>query len=158
MKRIAVIVLATVVSAVLLASCRSSSLPSPDAMELANEILETLGETDSFALADSETVDIVFGCDSSVYEDYCVMYSTEDISADIIAIFKSPDDETQDETEEMLEEFLNTRLNDFKGYAPLEVQKIENTKLITYGSYDILIIISEFDSAKSVVDSAFATE
>ncbi|MCC8196141.1 MAG: DUF4358 domain-containing protein [Ruminococcus sp.] len=154
MKKIGIIILAV---SVLFTAC-GSALPSPDATELATEILETLGESDNFALADSETVDIVFGCDSSVYDDYCVMYSTEDISADIIAIFKSPDDETQDETEEMLEDFLDTRLNDFKGYAPLEVQKIENTKLITYGSYDILIIISDFDSAKSVVDSAFATE
>ncbi|MCD8006300.1 MAG: DUF4358 domain-containing protein [Oscillospiraceae bacterium] len=156
MRRTGIICILTVV--VMAFSACGSALPSPDATELATEILETLGETESFALADSETVDIVFGCDSSVYEDFCVMYSTEDISADIIAIFKSPDDETQDETEDMLEEFLESRLSDFKGYAPLEVQKIENTKLITYGSYDILIIISDFDSAKSVVDSAFATE
>ncbi|MCD7846682.1 MAG: DUF4358 domain-containing protein [Oscillospiraceae bacterium] len=155
MKKIGILCALTAV--LTLFSACGSALPSPDATELATEIIETLGETESFALADSETVDIVFGCNSSVYEDYCVMYSTEDISADIIAIFKSPDDDTQDATEEMLEEFLESRLNDFKGYAPLEVQKIENTKLITYGSYDILIIISDFDSAKSVVDSAFAT-
>ncbi|MCC8131890.1 MAG: DUF4358 domain-containing protein [Ruminococcus sp.] len=154
MKKFGTIILAV---AVLFAAC-GSSLPSPDATELANEILETLGETDNFILADSETVDIVFGCDSTVYEDYCVMYSTEDASADIIAIFKSPESETQDDTQEMLDSFLESRLNDFKGYAPLEVQKIENTKLITYGYYDILIIISDFDSAKNVVDSAFATE
>ncbi len=153
MKKIIPIILA---SLILLTSC-GSTLPSPDAEELTLEILETLGETDNFTLADSETVDIVFGCDSSVYEDFCVMYTTVDASADIIAIFKSPDDETQDETEEMLEEFLESRLNDFKGYAPLEVQKIEETELITYGYYDILIIISDFDTAKSVVDSAFAT-
>ncbi len=153
MKKIIPIILA---SLILLTSC-GSTLPSPDAEELTLEILETLGETDNFTLADSETIDIVFCCDSSVYEDFCVMYTTVDASADIIAIFKSPDDEAQDETEEMLEEFLESRLNDFKGYAPLEVQKIEETELITYGYYDILIIISDFDAAKSVVDSAFAT-
>ncbi len=152
MKKIGIIILAVVV---LFVAC-GSTLPSPDATELATEILEALGETENFILADSETVDIVFDCDSSVYDDFCVMYSTEDASADIIAIFKSPDGETQADTQEMLDSFLESRFNDFKGYAPLEVQKIENTKLITYGYYDILIIISEFDSAKSVVDSAFS--
>ncbi|MCD7770743.1 MAG: DUF4358 domain-containing protein [Oscillospiraceae bacterium] len=156
MRRITILCILTSVL-VLFSSC-GSTLPSPDATELATEVLDSLGETDNFALADSETVEIVFSCDSSIYEDFCVMYSTEDISADIVAIFKSPDSETQDATQEMLEEFLESRLNDFKGYAPLEVQKIENSELITYGSYDILIIISDFDSAKSVVDSAFATE
>ncbi len=145
-------------SVLMLFSSCGSTLPSPDAAELATSILESLGETDSFAFADSETVDVVFGCDSTVYDDCCVMYSTEDISADIIAIFKSPDSETQEDTQAMLEAFLESRLNDFKGYAPIEVQKIENTELITYGNYDILIIISDFDSAKSVVDSAFAAE
>ncbi len=155
MKRVIATIL---IMMLLLTSCGSSNLPSPDAEELATEILEALGETDNFVLADSETVDIVFGCDSSVYDDFCVMYTTVDASADIIAIFKSPDSDIQSETEEMLDEFLESRLNDFKGYAPLEVQKIENTKLITYGSYDILIIISDFDAAKTFVDSAFTAE
>ena len=155
MKRVIATILVVML---LLTSCGSSNLSSPDAEELATQILETLGEADDFVLADSETVDIVFCCDSSVYEDYCVMYTTVDASADIIAIFKSPDSDTQSETEEMLDDFLESRLNDFKGYAPLEEQKIENTKLITYGRYDILIIISDFDAAKSVVDSTFATE
>lgn len=155
MKRVIVVIFAVML---LLTSCGSSNLPSPDAEELATEILETLGETDDFELADSETVDIVFGCDSSIYDDYCVMYTTVDASADIIAIFKSPDGDSQSETEEMLDEFLESRLNDFKGYAPIEAQKIENTKIMTYGSYDILIIISDFDVAKTVVDSAFMAE
>ncbi|MCD7822857.1 MAG: DUF4358 domain-containing protein [Oscillospiraceae bacterium] len=156
MKRIGICFVLTAVMLVF-SSC-GSSLPSPDATELVTEILETLGESENFEHADSETVDIVFGCDSSSYDDFCVMYTTVDASADIVAVFKSPDSETKADTQEMLEEFIESRLNDFKGYAPLEVQKIENTKLISYGNYDILIIISDFDSAKSVVDSAFATE
>ncbi len=149
-----------VLLAVLLASsallCSCGSLPSPEASEIADAVLasQPSGE-DGFTAASDEEIAVIFGCDTSVYEDMAVMYSSDSGYADIIAVFKSSGSEVKEATQNMLDEFLDKRISDFRGYAPEEVKKIEQTTVISYGMYDILVIISDFDAARDAVDAIF---
>ena len=83
------------------------------------------------------------------------MYATDAGFADVIAVFKSADDDAQTETQQLLNDFLKKRHDDFAGYAPQGVKKIDASSVITYGSYDVLVILSDFDAAKDAVDALF---
>lgn len=143
----------TAASLVFLVCCKS--LPSPAASEIADKVISLKNDSSGFTAADDNTVNAVFGCEPSDYDDYFVSYSNEAGSADIVAVFKTDDKSLKEKTHTMLSDFLQKRLDDFKGYAPLEVKKIEETEIISIGDYEILIISSDFKAAKSAVDSLF---
>ncbi len=135
-----------------LTSC--SSLPEPDAKELADKIIsgQSAGE---FEEASADMISILFGLDVENFNDYAVYYSKEPASADIIIIFKSDKKETLEIVKEILEEFRQSRIEDFKGYAPDEAAKLEESKVITKGKYDILTVMPDNQAAQDTVNSAF---
>ena len=137
-----------------LCSC-GEQLPSPKASEIVDAILASQTEGEEFTAASDEEIEIIFGCDIQNYSDVEVMYATDAGFADVIAVFKSADDDAQTETQQLLNDFLKKRHDDFAGYAPQEVKKIDASSVITYGSYDVLVSLSDFDAAKDAVDALF---
>lgn len=136
----------------LLTSC--SSLPEPDAHELADKIIsgQPAGEFDE---ADGDMISILFGLDVEDFSDCAVYYSKEPASADIVIIFKSDNKETLESVKDILEEFRKSRIEDFKGYAPEEAAKLEESKVITKGKYDILVVMPDNGAAQKVINTAF---
>ncbi len=136
----------------LLTSC--SSLPEPDAKELANKIIsgQQAGEFDE---ADGDMISILFGLEVEDFSDCAVFYSKEPASADIVIIFKSDNKETLKSVKGILEEFRESRIEDFKGYAPEEAAKLEESKVIIKGKYTILTVMSDNEAAQKVINAAF---
>lgn len=148
MKKLIVVLFALL----LLTSC--SSVPEPDAHELANKIIsgQSAGE---FEEADGDMISILFGLDVDDFSDCAVYYSKEPACADIIIIFKSDKKETLESVKEVLEEFRQSRIEDFKGYAPEEAAKLEESKVIIKGKYDILAVMPDSQTAQETINTAF---
>lgn len=138
----------------LLSAC-GKSYPEPDMSAILDAAKSSQPQAADFLEADSKTVNAVFGCDVSLYDDFCVLYSSDPSSADIIAIFKSSDEQRRSETKDMLSGFLLQRIEDFKGYAPLEVKKMESCRVLSYGKYNILMILPDFSLAEESIKSLF---
>ncbi len=136
----------------LLTSC--SSLPEPDAHELADEIISGQ-QTGEFDEADGDMISILFGLDVEDFSDCAVFYSKEPASADIVIIFKSENKENLESVKEILEEFRNSRIEDFKGYAPEEAAKLDESKVIIKGKYTILTVMPDNEAAQKVINTAF---
>ena len=56
---------------------------------------------------------------------------------------------------EVLEEFRQSRIEDFKGYAPEEAAKLEESKVIIKGKYDILAVMPDSQTAQETINTAF---
>lgn len=150
MKRI---ILLVIVSLLLFASC--GRMPQPTAQEIVEAVKASQQQNGEYVSADEEMIKILFDFEPSDYSDWAVEYSKEAACADVIIVFKSGDKDTQSKTQDFLKEFLERRLNDFKGYAPEEAKKLEESRLLTYGNYDILTICGDFRSAKDAADRLF---
>lgn len=136
----------------LLSSC--TSLPEPDAHELADRIIseQTAREFDE---ADSDMISILFGLDVNDFSDYAVYYSKEPANADIVVIFKSDKKKTLDSAKDILEEFRKSRIEDFKGYAPEEAAKLEEAKVISKGKYDIFVVMPDNEAVQKAINTEF---
>lgn len=150
-KRLALIVSA--VLSLLFVSCGKMAEPLAD--EVVSAAMQSQISIGEFIEADEKAAGIIFDIDYSLCEEYSVYYSDEAGSADIIAVFKTKDDEVKNNIVSALEKFLEIRLEDFKGYAPLEVQKIEKTKILSYGDYEILMILPDFEAAENALNTLF---
>lgn len=146
----------TLMLLIMLSSC--TSLPEPEVSEITDAVTSAVTLESGFSTATDAEISVLFGCDIGDYEAVSVLYSTDAMYADIIAVFKSENSHVQSETREFLDEFIESRLADFTGYAPEEVKKIEDSGVISYGLYDILVISSDFDAAESAVDKLFRAD
>ncbi len=155
MKRLICLLTIALIICTAFSAC-GKSYPEPDMSTLTEAAVSSQPQSIDFSDADGDTVNAVFECDVSLYDDFCVMYSSDPASADIIAIFKSSDEKMHAEAQKMLNDFLSQRIDDFKGYAPLEVKKMEDCRVVSYGKYDILMILPDFSSANEAVGKVFS--
>lgn len=126
----------------------------PDVSSLMTDIL--VGQSvEEPTYAESSDLGIIFDLNLEDIEEYSVVYSGKGGSADIVAIFKLYDVEKADEYLQMLSKYKDDRYNDFVGYAPFEAEKIENGRVLTYGRYAVLMILSDIDTALDTVEAAF---
>lgn len=136
----------------LLSACSQYAEPEVSAV---NEAVLSSCELDEPSYATLEEAKIIFGTDFEDLEDFSVCYSSNGGCADMLAIFKLESEDGAQELSEILSDYKSRRYEDFKGYAPQEAEKIENGKVLVYGRYVILAILSDIDSAQTAADSAF---
>ncbi len=145
--------IAVVFALLMLSSC--GSFPEPDVHELADSIIsgQAAGE---FKEADGDMISLILDVDANDYSDSALFYSSEPACADIIVIFKTDKSDLQSETKKILSDFRESRLKDFKGYAPEEAVKIEDSEVISKGKYVIWAVMPDGEAAKKQIDSAFS--
>lgn len=137
----------------LLVAC--SQYAEPDVSSLMDQILseQTIEEV---AVATEADIEILFGINLDAVERYDVCYSGKGGYADIIAIFKLSDSSSAEEISAILTDYKASRYEDFKGYAPLEADKIEKGRIMTYGRYVLLVVVPDISSAQKTIDAAFS--
>ena len=120
----------------------------PDVTALMDELCFIQGLNDMTDAAPDD-IKILYDIEPADAEDFSVRYSSKGGYADMIAVFKMIG------SEEALLEYKAARYEDFKGYAPLEAEKIENGKVLRYDNYVILLIVSNIDTAVQCADTEF---
>ncbi len=148
MKRI---ILVIITAMTLFTACGGYNHPA--ASELAELIISSQG-LEEMSEASGEDIEILFKTEASELKQYCVKYSSRGAYADMVAILEAGDGKVG-ELEKLLSDYKNARYEDFKGYAPLEAEKVENGKVLVYDSYVILLIVPDVQSAEETVDSEF---
>ena len=149
MRRILILIIS---SMFILCSCGGYN--TPDVGILMDEICSSQGLTDMTS-ADDSGAGILFDIDLTAVTDYSVKYSSRGGYADMIAIFRLNGGEDTEAAAAALESYKAARYEDFKGYAPLEAEKVEKGRVITYGDYVLLLIVPDIDEALKTADTEF---
>lgn len=144
---------AAVLAAVLLCGC--SGFAEPDVSELISSVADGQNIVEA-SEATEEDISVIFNFDAEKVEECKVIYSGDGGYADMIAVFKLASENSCEEFENMLSDYKSDRYEDFKGYAPMEAEKIENGRVLTYGKYVILLIVQDISGAIKTVDAAFS--
>lgn len=92
-----------------------------------------------------ENCEKLFGVDVREISDGGVMFVSSGSGADEISVLKC------DNAKELLEKRRQQRYSDFEGYAPDELEKIENAVIFEYKGEYILIISDNAESLKNLV-------
>ena len=92
---------------------------------------------------------------SELMQQIVSVFSMKGACADMAVIVKANDSKEAEEISKKLSEYKDQRYEDFKGYAPLEAEKIENGRVLVYDSYVLLLTVSDISSAVQTADAAF---
>lgn len=134
--------------------CGCSQYNTPDVSELMDNLITSQGLVNMTEASESD-IDVLFDIDMEKVMEYSVKYSGKGGYADMIAIFRLTGDGDPDEVKRELLDYKKRRYEDFKGYAPLEAEKVENGCVVVYDSYVILMIVPDIDSAALDIDTEF---
>lgn len=135
--------------ALLLLNISGSTKPFDEVKSAVENSLNTENLTEQ----GSQALKRYYGLNSEEY-DGVLYYSSEfSISAEEVLLVCVKDDSQVQEVREAAEARIEDRLNDFEGYAPEEVQLLEEARLLVRGKYIFLAVAPEAD----VYADVFAT-
>ena len=137
---------------ILLAGCGSTQ-KDIDASALAKSLVSDITYDDQLEQINDED-------DVSVYIDVpkkvnTIMYMGSGSTAEEVAVFTAPDEETARTTEEKVQSFLDDQSDSFEKYIPEETKRISNAVLEKKGKYVVLCVCGDSDKAKEIIEKAF---
>ena len=89
-------------------------------------------------------------CEQSDLTDGFIVYNDGGGKADEISVIRRADGDT-DRAAKVLNDRKQVRYNDFRGYVPEELPKIEAGRVFTVGGYSVLIISDSADRLEKTV-------
>ena len=92
----------------------------------------------------------LYNCDESDLTDGMIVYNSGGGRADEVSVIKRTDG-SADNALSVLESRKTLRYNDFKGYVPEELPKIEAGRVFQVGDWCVLIISNSIDSLEEIV-------
>ncbi len=143
---------AIILAALLFAGC--SQYAEPDVGELMTALLENQDVAKPTEATEAE-ISAIFEINPEDVESRSVYYSGKGGYADIAAVFVMNSEDLTQEAADALDEYRLQRYEDFKGYAPVEAEKLENGRVLTYGRYVLLLVLPDIDKAVEAADAAF---
>ena len=128
---------------ILLAGCGSTQ-KEIDAAALAKSLVSDITYDDQLEQINDEdisySIDVPKGVDA-------IMYMGSGSTAEEVAVFTAPDEETARTTEE--------NVQSFEKYIPEETKRISNAVLEKKGKYVVLCVCGDSDKAKEIIEKAF---
>lgn len=117
----------------------------------AKQILDALNMSDSMDTPlSNETINgLFFQGKSSFTSDACVYLSKEADSADAVAVFAT---KKSDEVKEYIEQYLESAQSNAEEFSEEEIKKMKNAVIESNDKRVILVIASNADSAKKVIE------
>lgn len=137
--------------ALLMAGCGSSE-KTIDAAALAESLTAEISYDDTLEAVDADTVSMYITLPDEVES---VMYMGSGSTAEEVAVFTAPDEDTAKETMESVQEHLNDQTESFQDYIPEESKRVGNAVLEQRGKYVILCVSGDSDTAKEIIEEAF---
>lgn len=92
-----------------------------------------------------EYFEYLYDLKMSVISDGTISYASTGGFADEISILKATDSDEAAEIKTALKKRIERRINDFTGYAPEEVAKLEQSEVFSEGDYVVLAICDDAD-------------
>ena len=140
------------IASVLFLGCGSSSPVSVDTEALATSLTGDISyDNELTVLSEDEITNYV-----TVEKDVkCIMYMSSGSTAEEVAVFTAPDEETASTMKNNVQEFLNDQKTSFEDYIPEEAKRIEDAVLVVNGNYVVLCVSGDSAKAKEIIDSAF---
>ena len=114
--------------------------------KISSELLDEANLAGEYDRYTQENIDFLFG-DSSLYDDFSVIYSIDTNDINEIGIFHCSDEEKTKSFLTIVENYIKEQQENQKAfiasYAPREVPKLEAAKADRYGNYVIYTILDE---------------
>ena len=94
-------------------------------------------EYKDFVKVDKDTLEVVYGIDTSLFDSYIVVISEDVVTSKMYAIFEVKNDDGKYEAEYFMDSYKESWLN---GYFPEEEKLVKNYKKEEYGNYIIYVV------------------
>ena len=130
--------------------------PQPDVAELADQMLASVVLEDELMSIDTAVMGNLYEYDADSIAQAAVYTSSTMSTPEEIAVFKAADEDSVKYVEEMVKLRLQNLEFSYADYAPLEMPKIENAKIMTKGLYTALVVCGDPAPAQDVFEKAFS--
>lgn len=130
----------------------SSSVKTIDAAELAKSLASEITYDDTLEELDADEIAMYVEVPDDVS---AVMYMGSGSTAEEVAVFTAPDEDTAKTMLGNVQSFLDDQAESFQDYVPEETKRVGNAVLEQKGNYVILCVSGDSDSAKKVIEEAF---
>ncbi len=140
----------------LLAGCtqQQGTEVQPEVEDITKGILEQI-EFSEMVEATTDNISFMYDLNADEFDDYSVYYAGSGGYADEIAVIKVSSQDDIDKVKTAFDERITSRTSDFKGYAPLESEKLENAVVEQKGNYIFLAICDDTDKAVNIFEDSF---
>lgn len=106
-------------------------------------VVEASLNTENLTEQGSQALKRYYGLNSEEYEGVMYYSSEFSISAEEVLLIRVKDESQVQQVRDAVEGRISDRLNDFEGFAPEEVQLLEEAQLLVRGKYIFLAIAPE---------------
>ncbi len=124
---------------------------SSKVVDEANQIVDALDMSDTMdsPLSEEAVNGLFFQGDKTLISNACVYLSKEADSSDAVAVFAT---KKSDEVKEYIQQYIDSAQSNAEEFSEEEVKKIKNAIIESDDSRVILVIASNADSAKKVIE------
>ena len=143
----------------LMTGCGSQESSDPSCADILNSFREMTedGFDTVYVSGDSEyedNYDNMYAIKRDLIDDGGIIYTEKGGLADEVSLFHLKDSADVKIAKEKLEDRLATRRNQFSGYKPEEVYKLDNAEIMVKGNYVALVISSDPPMTESLLKQA----
>lgn len=157
MKRVSVV--AMMVFSLLMVVLVGCSGGSTDAKcsDVMNNVIETMGATNLDTVVSygeevyTDNFERLYNFDIKEVNDGAIAYGSGGNSADEISMIHAKNDDGINDARGYLQARIQKRMNDFTGYFPEEVDKLERARVIVQGQYVVMIVSDDIDNMETTI-------
>lgn len=117
--------------------------------EVAKQVEAAL-DKENLTEQDSQSLKRYYGLNGAEYEGVLFYSSEFSISAEEVLMIKTKNEKQVQEVRDAMEKRIESRKNDFDGYAPKEVQLLENAQIKVRGNYIFMAVAPKAEEYSAV--------
>lgn len=151
MKHWTKLVLFGLLTAMLLCACGKKPI-QVDVPKMAESLAEEVTFTDELSKIDDAMLEILYPAAIKDLVNSYSIYVGSGATAEEIAVFEAKDADSVKQLQSILEEHVKSQISSFEDYIPEEVKRLENAIVQVGGSYAVLCVTEDVDTAQSVID------
>lgn len=136
----------------LAAGCGGNAAKEIDAKALADSLATGITYDDELQLLGADEVSVYIDMEEGVTAS---MYMGSGSTAEEVAVFDAPDEETAKQQKENVQTYLNDQADSFRDYIPEETKRVESAVLEQRGKYVVLCVSGDSEKAKEMIEEAF---
>lgn len=115
-------------------------------------VVEEKIDTDKLVKQDGQALKRYYGLNSADYENVMLYLSEFSISSEEVLMIKVKSEQQLQQVRDAVERRREQRIDAFSGYAPEQVQLLEDSRLIVRGKWLLFVVSSDADTYVSAFD------
>lgn len=105
-----------------------------------------------------DSFDSLYGVQFDMIDDGAVLQTSSGGTADEVSVLHLKKSEDVSIAKQKLEDRITERRNEFSGYKPEEVYKLDNARVVVQGNYAALIVCDDADTIEAALRGAISGE